>query len=59
MGSGRRRRHLLHAVPARGRRPTSDETIRHLEHAINVTSEGFIAPELLRFATRKSPVCME
>jgi hypothetical protein len=37
----RRRRHLLHTVPARAaRRPTSDEMIRHLEHAINVTSEG-------------------
>jgi hypothetical protein len=37
---------------------TSDDVIRHLEHAINVTGEDSSPPELLRFTTRKSPVWM-
>lgn len=38
--------------------PTSDDVIRHLEHAINVTGEDSSPPELLRLTTRKSPVWM-
>jgi len=49
--------HFMPLLRAAGQ-PTSDDRIRHLEHAINVTGEDPSPPELLRFTTRKSPVWM-